>query len=212
MDSLRTPAANRHSLPEPGEEPGQARVPKGRAVFSPCHRYRWWLERQWDPRRATLIFIGLNPSRADGRQDDPTLRRLVGFARGWGFGALEVLNLFARITASPALLRRCEDPVGDATDGWIKARLRAQGTPVVWLGWGNQGAFRGRDREVLALLENGRASLVGLGRTRADQPRHPLYCPATLPLLPLAPSCGERPDSGALPCPASPVATPSTCS
>jgi hypothetical protein len=184
----------------------------GRAVFSPCHRYRWWLERQWDPQRATLIFIGLNPSRADGLRQDPTLRRLVGFARGWGFGSLEVLNLFAWITASPALLRRSEDPVGATNDDWIRARLRARPAPVVWLGWGNQGSWRGRNRQVLALLENGRVSLACLGHTRAGHPRHPLYCAASLPLLPLAPSCGNRTDPGVPPCPASPAATPSTCS
>ena len=184
----------------------------GRAVFSPCHRYRWWLERQWDPQRPRLLFIGLNPSRADGQRDDPTLRRLVGFARGWGFGTLEVMNLFGRIAASPALLRRSQDPVGTPTDGWIRSRLRAQRAPVVWLGWGNEGAWRGRNREVLALLENGRATLVCVGHTGAGHPRHPLYCAATLPLLPLAASCGDRTAPGVLSCPVSPAATPSTCS
>ena len=82
------------------------------AQFSPCGRYRWWLQRCWDPQRPPLLFIGLNPSRADAQRDDPTLRRLLGFARAWGYGGLEVLNLFARISASPAALRRCADPVG----------------------------------------------------------------------------------------------------
>jgi len=195
--------------------PGGGGGATGRAAFSPCRRYRWWLERQWDPGRPRLIFIGLNPSRADDQRDDPTLRRLVGFARSWGFGALEVLNLFARITASPALLRRSEDPVGVATDGWIQWRLlalRAQRRPVVWLGWGNHGSWRGRDREVLALLQISRPTLACLGSTLAGQPRHPLYCAATQPLLPLAASCGDRPDPGTTPCPVSPAATPSTCS
>ncbi len=62
----------------------------GFAAFSPCGHYRWWLERQWAAERPRLIFIGLNPSRADGIRDDATLRRLLGFARGWGYGALEV--------------------------------------------------------------------------------------------------------------------------
>jgi len=182
------------------------------AVISPCHRYRWWLERRWDPQRPRLLFIGLNPSRADGLREDPTLRRLVGFARGWGFGTLEVMNLFGRIAASPALLRRCEDPVGTPNDGWIRSRLRAQRAPVVWLGWGNEGAWRGRDREVLALLENGRATLACVGHTGAGHPRHPLYCPASLPLLPLAASCGDHPAPGVPSCPVSPAATPSVCS
>jgi hypothetical protein len=146
------------------------------ASFSACGHYRWWLERVWAPERPRLLFIGLNPSRADGRRDDPTLRRLLGFARSWGYGALEVLNLFARISPSPALLRRAADPLGPHNDAWIGARLAAQPQAPLWLGWGNQGSWRHRDRAVLALLP-GRAC-IALGCTASGQPRHPLYLPA----------------------------------
>ena len=142
------------------------------AAFSPCGRYRWWLERLWQPAAPRLLFIGLNPSRADGQRDDPTLRRLVGFAQHWGFGSLEVLNLFARISPSPAVLRRATDPVGADTDAWIQRRLAAQPEATLWLGWGNQGSWRGRDQEVLALLQG--HGLWALGLTAAGQPRHPL--------------------------------------
>jgi hypothetical protein len=151
------------------------------AAFSTCGHYRWWLERLWEPQRPRLLFIGLNPSRADGRRDDATLRRLVGFARGWGYGALEVLNLFGRISPSPAVLRRAADPVGAATDAWIAQRMAAQPQAALWLGWGNQGSWRGRDRQVLALLQGlGASQRHGfcLGCTAAGQPRHPLYLPA----------------------------------
>ena len=142
------------------------------AAFSPCGRYRWWLERLWQPAAPRLIFIGLNPSRAGGQRDDPTLLRLVGFAQRWGFGSLEVLNLFARISPSPAVLRRATDPVGADTDAWIQRRLAAQPEATLWLGWGNQGSWRGRDQEVLALLQG--HGLWALGLTAAGQPRHPL--------------------------------------
>ena len=147
------------------------------------------MERRWDPARPTLLFIGLNPSRADGERDDPTLRRLQAFARAWGYGGLEVLNLFARISASPAVLRRSDDPVGPENDRWLEQRLRSlQAEPAggaIWLGWGNGGAWRGRDQQVLAQLA--RASAAGsasglwaypwlaLGLTASGQPRHPLY-------------------------------------
>ncbi len=163
------------------------------------------------------MFIGLNPSRADGRCDDPTLRRLIGFARTWGYGGLEVLNLFARVSASPAALRRCRDPVGDGGDAWIRRRWRSVcrepgGPPCLWLGWGNGGAWRGRDREVLELLaaEGGRPLCLGV--TAAGMPRHPLYQPRTGRLQPFAPSWGDAHPSAAAapPCPAFPVATPFT--
>ena len=153
------------------------------AHFSPCGHYRWWLERRWDPQRPGLLFIGLNPSRADGQRDDPTLRRLQGFARAWGYGGLEVLNLFARISATPVALRRCADPVGAENDRWLEQRLHAlPEEATVWLGWGNGGVWRGRDQQVLALIGRvlppvGGPPLLALGLTAGGQPRHPLYAP-----------------------------------
>lgn len=165
------------------------------AVFSPCGAYRWQLHRRWDATRPALLFIGLNPSRADGTRDDPTLRRLLGFARRWGHGSLTVVNLFARISPNPAALRRCADPIGPANDGWIRRALAealaeafAGPDPAsLWLGWGNGGRWRGRDRQVLELLAAAGASrhLLALGFTASGQPRHPLYAPAAASLQPL---------------------------
>ncbi len=172
-----------------------ATITAATAMFSACGRYRWWLERRWDSAGPTLLFIGLNPSRADAERDDPTLRRLQAFARAWGYGGLEVINLFARISASPAVLRRSADPVGTENDRWLEQRLRMlQAGPAggaIWLGWGNGGVWRGRDQQVLALLASAAASeaasasgsgppgcpWLALGLTAAGQPRHPLYVP-----------------------------------
>jgi hypothetical protein len=192
----------------------------GAASFSGCGHYRWWLQRQWSPQRPRLIFIGLNPSRADGQRDDPTLRRLQGFARGWGFGALEVLNLFARISPSPALLRRAADPVGTDTDAWIRARLVAEPQAALWLGWGTGGRWAGRDRAVLALLrarladEGPGRPCFSLGVTAAGQPRHPLYLAADRRPQPWCwQACGSlgHPEGcpGLQPCRASPGVMPS---
>ena len=118
--------ADRHSLPELAAATATATATAAAgAVFSPCGRYRWWLGRIWQPRGPRLLFVGLNPSRADAQRDDPTLRRLQTFARDWGYGGLEVVNLFARISASPAVLRRSADPVGPENDRWLEQRLRA---------------------------------------------------------------------------------------
>jgi hypothetical protein len=159
------------------------------AVFSHCGAYRWWLERSWDRDRPKLLVVGLNPSRADGQRDDPTLRRIVGFARSWGFGAIELLNLFARISPSPAILRRCTDPVGRENDAWIARRLDAlatseQSRALVWLAWGNQGSWQQRDQRVLVQVAAAGLSTAVLGLTRSSQPRHPLYAPSSVCLVP----------------------------
>ncbi len=205
-------------------DPGVSLQPflNAEAALSPCRHYRWSLQRQWQPGLPPLVFIGLNPSRADAERDDPTLRRIVGFARQWGFGSVTVLNLFARISPSPALLKRAADPVGPDNDLWLQRALNGQAA-AIWLGWGNLGAWRGRDRQVLALLQQALVAeprlanrLLGLGLTAQGQPRHPLYAAAALQpqRLALAQSCGHGPLCGHHadgPWPAPRVVMPSTC-
>jgi hypothetical protein len=197
-----------HSLPEVFT-PSQAA-----AVFSPCGGYRWWLQRTWQPERPTLVFVGLNPSCADGQRDDPTLRRLVAYGRRWGFGRLEVINLFGAVATTPAALKRLADPVGTDNEAWIRRCLidlapwRSVAIPVqelagadpvgplgslLWLGWGNGGAWRGRDRALLALVAEFAVQPFALRCTASGQPRHPLYCPAAMTPGPFAPSWEEFP-------------------
>lgn len=190
-------------------------MPAAAAVFSPCGGYRWWLQRTWQPERPTLVFVGLNPSCADGQRDDPTLRRLVAYGRRWGFGRLEVINLFGAVATTPAALKRMADPVGADNEAWIRRCLRRLGpwrceaiparesagaVPVgpleslLWLGWGNGGAWRGRDRALLALVAEFAVKPFALCRTASGQPRHPLYCPAAMTPGPFASSWGKVPD------------------
>ncbi|MFN7900076.1 MAG: DUF1643 domain-containing protein [Synechococcaceae cyanobacterium] len=179
---------DRHSLPEEPRLPPPGAI--GTARFSRCGRYRWWLERCWWPQRPSVLFIGLNPSRADAGADDPTLRRLGCFARDWGFGGLEVVNLFSAVATDPRALRRLPDPVGGSTDRWIRHRAVAPRVQAIWLGWGNQGVWRQRDRQVLSLLSHvaPEKRLLALGATRHGQPRHPLYARAALPCQPWSPA------------------------
>ncbi len=162
------------------------------ASFSSCGHYRWELQRvvsrpaQDHPCRV-LVFVGLNPSRADANRDDPTLRRLQAFARAWGHHQLVVLNLFARISPAPVVLRRCEDPVGDANDrlliSWFQ-RWAAHRYWDLWLGWGAAGRLHHRDQQVVQMLKHALSQRhagpapVTLGTTRSGQPRHPLYVPS----------------------------------
>ena len=58
------------------------------AELSEDGRYRYWLSRRLEMGERTVLFVGLNPSTADVQQDDPTIRKWVGFARRWGFNSL----------------------------------------------------------------------------------------------------------------------------
>lgn len=150
------------------------------ADISACGLYRYRLWRTWaegsDVRR--VLFVMLNPSTADGTQDDPTLRRCVGFAQSWGFGALTVCNLFAfRATDPGELLVRGVDRVGPENDAALaRASTEAHLVVAAW------GAFRGtkhRAPAVLAALRQ-RHSVHAMGLTRSGDPKHPLYLPGHL--------------------------------
>jgi hypothetical protein len=111
----------------------------------------------------------LNPSTADERTDDPTLRRCLAFADAWGYGALAVGNLFGYRTSQPADLRSVADPVGTDNDDWLR-RLACESALVV-AAWGNRGRLGGRGTAIRGRLP----AWEVLGLTRQGEPRHPLY-------------------------------------
>jgi hypothetical protein len=144
------------------------------AVFSPCRRYRYALHRVWDPSLGVAMFIGLNPSTADEKVDDPTIRRCIAFARAWGFGALCMTNLFAYRATQPADMLAQDDPVGPENDEHLRALAALAG--VVVAAWGTHGTHGGRHRAVRAMLPG----LQYLRLTKNGHPGHPLYLPASL--------------------------------
>lgn len=148
------------------------------AVFSPCERYRYLLRREWGG-PPTCTFIMLNPSTADQWQDDPTIRRCIGFAKREGCGALTVLNIFAFRATDPKVMAAADDPIGPQNDDYLRAAL-GQG-PVV-AAWGAHKMAEERGRDVAKML--GR-DLLCLGTTKVGAPRHPLYVKRDAPLVPL---------------------------
>jgi hypothetical protein len=89
------------------------------AIFSEDRRHRYTLERTIRrtelERGNTVLFVCLNPSTAEETQDDPTVRRCIGFATRWGFSRLVVCNIFAlraTETASSRTWRSFSGPMG----------------------------------------------------------------------------------------------------
>jgi hypothetical protein len=159
------------------------------ADISADGRYRYRLMRRWGAGK-TMLFVMLNPSTADATEDDPTIRRCLGFARREGCEALEVVNLFAYRATDPKDLTRCSDhPIGPANDSAIvSAAFAAQVLVVAWGGWIPK-AWDVRPYTVVHMLERERPGLacLCLGPTTATgQPRHPLYAPSRTPLVPYA--------------------------
>lgn len=145
----------------------------GTAIFSPCGRYRYMLTRTLvEDGTGYVNFILLNPSTADAEQDDPTIRRCIGFAQDWGYSSLVATNLFAYRATSPKDMKSQRDPVGPENDYHIlNAHLAAD---QVILAWGNHGLHLRRAQAVIKQLS---PLLYCLGTTRQGQPVHPLYQP-----------------------------------
>ena len=149
------------------------------AAISDCGRYRYCLWRQWGE-GPCVDFIMLNPSTADGKVDDPTIRRCIGFAKRWGAGSLRVLNLFAYRATDPKQLKAVDDPVGPDNDWWIQGY---QDIPEPYeeplyrvCAWGSGGRLLGRDREVLGMFNR----IHALRLNTDGSPAHPLYLPKDL--------------------------------
>ena len=153
------------------------------AVISDCQLFRYSLARRWAP-GYLLPFVMLNPSTADALEDDPTIRRCMGFARREGFAGIQVVNLYAFRATKPADLWRAEDPVGPRNDRYLRSVLApASFTPVpVVAAWGTN-AKPQRVAEVLGLADD--VDWRCLGHSKDGHPKHPLYIRADQPLEPL---------------------------
>lgn len=149
------------------------------AIFSLGRRYRYLLRRRVGFGETVCLFIMLNPSTADETQEDPTVRRCMDFAQRWGFGILEVVNLFGLRSTDPAMLRTVNvEPVGPDNDYWILSRAM-QAARIV-CAWGNHGSFDGRSAHVVAMMVAAGVELMHFGLTKCREPRHPLYLPKVM--------------------------------
>lgn len=147
------------------------------AQFSDCRAYRYSLTRIWGaPAGRFANFIALNPSTADETANDPTVRRMIDFARRWGMDGLHVTNIFALRSTDPALLKRHGAPVGPENDLHIIERARE--SEIVIAAWGKHGRVNGRGPAVLQLLRANRIKLHCLKVTGDGSPSHPLYVAA----------------------------------
>ncbi|MES2616770.1 MAG: DUF1643 domain-containing protein [Bacteroidota bacterium] len=145
------------------------------ATISACEKYRYTLSRIWDSNKPKVMFVMLNPSTADSDNDDPTIRRCIGFAKSWGYGGLVVCNLFAYRATNPKDLLKVENPVGD--ENLIYTKAIAEEVEVIVCAWGNNYIVKKilKTKEGQALLEFASDKLHYLKLSKNKTPMHPLY-------------------------------------
>lgn len=150
------------------------------AYISSDRLYRYWLLRVWEPSRPLLGIIGTNPSTADERDDDHTIRKEIGFAKRWYYGGLLKLNVGAYRETDPRKWRRAVDPFGpENSAAHLAGYIKKFGAGLVVAAWGRDGAsFAGRCDSIASEIPD----LFCLGRNNDGSPKHPARLPYSTPL------------------------------
>ena len=146
------------------------------AIMSPCGKYRYRLTRDLGMMgEGAVCFVMLNPSTADAENDDPTIRRCIGYARRFGAARLEVVNIFAYRSTDPSVLLAMsrDTAVGPENDAHILDVVSR--SKIVICAWGNHGELFGRAKEVLRLIGSVQTPMALKINAKSGQPAHPLY-------------------------------------
>ncbi len=150
------------------------------AVISECGRYRYLLRRTWDQTKPRALLVMLNPSTADAKLDDATIRSCVRLLSGHGYGSMEVVNIYAFRATDPAELAKQEDPFGPSNEYAVQAAIHR--CDVVICAWGAYPPARQHAASILNAVRAHRPATYCFGRTKAGAPKHPLYIKSGTPL------------------------------
>ncbi|MEP7375563.1 MAG: DUF1643 domain-containing protein [Chitinophagaceae bacterium] len=172
---------------------------KGDAKFDKdkIHRYTLW--RSWNDNLPKILFIGLNPSRADSEFNDPTIKKVCGFAKSWGYGGIFFGNLYSFRTPyvkGPIPLKELLegwkpllDNLNRATDHLTDFYLQSmiQTADKIICAWGSWRFTEARVNEVMKMIERPYC----FGTNQDGSPKHPLYLKSSTLLSPFNPATGH---------------------
>lgn len=148
------------------------------AIISQDGRYRYQLSRVWDVDRPLVGWIMLNPSTADAKEDDSTITRCIGFSKGFGFGGMYIVNLFALRSKDRHVIKEHGfTSIGISNDRMILEYMKDCKTIIA--AWGNDGQYLNRDKDVIKMFDNIKCLTI----TIKNCPGHPLYLKSSLKLI-----------------------------
>lgn len=145
-------------------------------------KYRYLLTCTWDNELAKVVFVMLNPSVGDFQICDPTLDKCSKFAKNWGYGGFNIVNLFALISTDPYGLKEAVEPIGKDNDKFILQAVKE--ADKVIFAWGEKyGKLHDRDKQVVNLLSEYKPQCIKKTK-KGNHPRHPLYLSKDLMPIP----------------------------
>lgn len=164
--------------------------------------YRYALSRRWlpdslfDQPGPPAVFCMLNPSTADGDEDDATTRVCIGYAKRWGAGGLVIVNPHAYSATDPADLvafaKSGGDIVGPRNGEALAAAFElARAAPFgLVAGWGAAvvPGMDARVAEIVAASKRLGFQLTAIATTKQGHPVHPLRKSALAIPQPWSPS------------------------
>lgn len=143
------------------------------AKFCNTKKNRYYLKREWDNSKGLLLYLMLNPSIADEKKDDPTIRRLISFTKKFNYGGFLVGNIFTEITPNPKEIDRSKE----ISDKNFKELFKLiNKVDQIIYAWGNT-------VEEPQLLKELVLNPKCFGKNLNGTPKHPLYLPKNSKLI-----------------------------
>jgi hypothetical protein len=144
------------------------------AVFKACGKNRYWLRRNLTAHPGEhVLWIMMNPSRANETSNDATTTMTTNISRRHGYDVHGVVNLSAVIEADSTKLTATDGAADSLNDQAISRALswiRRQRGDVV-IAWGASKHLKQREAQVLKQLR--RHNLLCLGHNSDGSPRFP---------------------------------------
>lgn len=148
------------------------------AVFSVCQKYRQLLYRSWaDPlaKAGYILWIGMNPSTADGTVDDPTVFKERKYTARFGYADYRKCNVMDYRATKPKMLLE-EGVVPCSPDNLPEIIRQAEGAAMVILAFGApHKRLRKYGEAVITALRERKIDLYCINTTKDGLPCHPLY-------------------------------------
>jgi hypothetical protein len=133
--------------------------------------WRNWLIRENEKDRRIVTFVGLNPSRANDRINDPTIRRCIDFAHRWNCTGMIMVNLFPVVDTYHIDLITT-----DTTTNLTYLEYAFRQSQKIVLCWGSFKAAALVAPGMVEFIKELRTDNVfTFGFTKEGYPKHPLY-------------------------------------
>lgn len=156
------------------------------ANVSICEKHRYRLSREWKESGLLFAYFGVNPSKADSKRDDATVKKWIGFTDRNGGRGFVVGNVFSFRSTDVKELSVTNEPIGPENSKYVQNIINDADVLVPC--WGNTSKVNKELRHhfealKLTLFMSGKPIFI-FGLTKSGDPIHPLMIGYSTPMTP----------------------------